>query len=51
MIDEGARWARSGVAMGIDESATDDVPLVDDRAVDLEHDRQPVCRRGGPEGG
>ena len=35
----------------VDESATDDVPLVDDRAVDLEHDQQPVCRMGGPEAG
>ena len=31
----------------VQESTTDDVPLVDDRAVDLEHHQQPVCRMGG----
>jgi hypothetical protein len=35
----------------VEELATDQVPLVDDRAVDLEHDQQPVCRIGGPEAG
>jgi hypothetical protein len=27
------------------------VPLVDDRAVELEHDQKPVGRIGGPEAG
>jgi len=35
----------------VEESATHDVPLVDDRAVDLEHDQQPVCRIDGAEAG
>jgi hypothetical protein len=39
------------VPVAVEESATDQVSLVDDRAVDLEHDQQPVCRVGRPEVG
>jgi hypothetical protein len=35
----------------VEESPTDGVPLVDDRAVDLEHDQQSVCRKGGRKAG
>jgi hypothetical protein len=31
----------------VQESTTDDMPLVDDRAVELGHHPQPVCRMGG----
>lgn len=31
----------------VQEPTTNDVPLVDDPAVDLEHHQQPACRIGG----
>ena len=48
---DAAEVIRSVHPVVVEEPATDDVPLVEDRAVDLEHDQQPVCRIGGPEAG